>query len=176
MTGSSRVLHHLVLRAWLLLTLLGDATCFLWLCRRSPAALVADHADHFLIHDCDATFSQELDQRVRHLGLRLLKTPVRSPQATTLYEWLLGTLRRECLDFVMPLIEGHLRHILHQWVVHDNTGRPHMALGLGIPPPPPHVPAPPHRYRQQIPGHLQVMAHPILGGFHHDAQRHEKAA
>ena len=23
-----------------------------------------------------------------------------------------------------------LRHLLHEWVVHYNTGRPHMALGM----------------------------------------------
>lgn len=76
----------------------------------------------------------------------------------------------------MPLTEGHLRHILHKWLAHDNTGRPPMALGSGIPQPPPHVPAPPHGYRHQIPGHLKVIAHPILGGLQHDDQVHQKAA
>jgi putative transposase len=76
----------------------------------------------------------------------------------------------------MPLTEGHLRHILHKWLAHYHTGRPHMALGPGIPQPPPHVPAPPHGYRHQIPGHLQVIAHPSLGGLQHDDQVHQKAA
>jgi putative transposase len=147
-----------------------------WTLQQLRDAIPADHVYRFLIHDRDAIFSQALDQSMRHLGLKVLKTPVRSPQANALCERLLGTLRRECLDFVIPLTEGHLRHILHEWAGHYNTGRPHMALGPGIPQPPPHVPAPQHGYRHQIPGHLQVIARPILGGLHHEYQLHEKAA
>src|SRR5215831_9006383 len=70
----------------------------------------------FLIHDRDRIFSQQLDQGIRHLGLRVLKTPVWTPQANALCERLIGTLRRECLDFVMPLTENHLYRILKEWV------------------------------------------------------------
>lgn len=104
-----------------------------WTLQQVSDAIPADHAYRFFIHDRDAIFSQELDQSVRHLGLKVLKTPVRSPQANTLCERLLGTLRRECLDFLIPLTENHLRHFLHAWVRHYNEGRPHMALGPGIP-------------------------------------------
>ena len=51
------------------------------------------------IHDRDTIFSRDLDQGIRHLGLRVLKTPPQSPQANALCERLLGTARRECLDF-----------------------------------------------------------------------------
>jgi putative transposase len=147
-----------------------------WTLQQLRAAVPADHAHRFLIHDRDSIFSQQLDQHVRHPGLRVLKTPVRSPQADALCERLLGTLRRECLDFLIPLTEHHVRRLLHNWVPHYNTGRPHMALGPGIPQPPAHVPAPPHEYQHQIAGHLQVIAQPILGGLHHEYQLREKAA
>jgi hypothetical protein len=42
MTRCSCVLRHLVLLPWILLTLLGDAARFLWLCRRPPTALAAE--------------------------------------------------------------------------------------------------------------------------------------
>jgi transposase InsO family protein len=109
-----------------------------WTLQQLREALSADHAYRFLIHDRDTIFSQELDQCIRHLGLKVLKTPVRSPQANALCERLLGTLRRECLDFLMPLTEHHLRRLLHAWVYHYNVGRPHMALGPGIPQSPHH--------------------------------------
>jgi transposase InsO family protein len=73
--------------------------------------------------------SGQLDQRVRNLRLRVLKIPVRSPQANALCERLLGTLRRECLDYMIPLTERHLRRILTEWVRNYNGGRPHMGLG-----------------------------------------------
>jgi transposase InsO family protein len=61
----------------------------------------------------------------------VLITPPQSPQANALCERLIGTLRRECLDFIIPLTETHLRRLLHEWTAHYNTGRPHMALGPG---------------------------------------------
>ncbi len=74
-----------------------------WTIQQLREAIPADHAYRFLIHDRDAIFSQEPAQSIRHLGLRVLKTPVRSPQANAICERLLGTLRRECLDFLIPL-------------------------------------------------------------------------
>ena len=47
-------------------------------------------------------FSQQLDQSIRHLGLRVLKTPPQRPHAKAICERWLGTLRRECLDLVIP--------------------------------------------------------------------------
>jgi putative transposase len=147
-----------------------------WTLQQLRAAIPADQAYRFLIHDRDSLFSQRLDQNVRHLGLRVLKTPVRSPQANALCERLLSTLRRECLDFLIPLTEHYVRRLLHDWAPHYNTGRPHMALSPRIPQSPAHVPAPPHGSRHQIPGHLQVIAHPILSGLHHEYQLQEQAA
>jgi transposase InsO family protein len=77
-------------------------------------AIPTDHGYRFLIHDRDAIFSRELDQHVRNLRLRVVKTPPHSPQANALCERLIGTLRWECLDFVIPLTENHLRRIVHE--------------------------------------------------------------
>ena len=131
-------------------------------------AIPADHGYRFLIHDRDSIFSHQLDQCVRHLVLRVLKTPPQSPQANALCERLLGTMRRECLDFVIPLGANHLRRLLHAWVRHYNASRPHMALGPGIPQPPPQVPVSLQAHRHRLPEHLRVVARPILGGLHHD--------
>jgi putative transposase len=106
----------------------------------------------------------------------VLKIPVRSPKANSLCERLLGTLRRECLDLMIPLAEGHLRRILHEWVCHYNAGRPHMALRPSIPQPPAPLPVPLQEHRHRLPEPLQVVAYPILGGLHHEYQLIEKAA
>jgi putative transposase len=139
-----------------------------WTLQQLREAMPSDHGYRFLIHDRDCIFSQQLDQRVQHLGLRVLKTPVRSPQANAFCERLLGTLRRECLDFVIPLTEHHLRHLLHEWATHYNTGRPHLSLGPGIPQPPASLPAPRQAHRHRLPAHLHVVTRPILGGLHHE--------
>jgi putative transposase len=64
----------------------------LWTIQQLREALVSNHGYRFLIHDRDRMFSQQLDQQVQHLGLRILKTPVHSPQANAVCERLLGTL------------------------------------------------------------------------------------
>ena len=43
------------------------------------------------------------------MGLTVLKTPVRCPQANAFCERLIGTMRRECLDWLIVLNERHLR-------------------------------------------------------------------
>jgi putative transposase len=86
-----------------------------WTLQQLREAIPADHAYRFLIHDRDTIFSQTLDRPVHYLGLKVLKTPPRSPQANALCERLIGMLRRECLDFVIPLTENHLRRLLHEW-------------------------------------------------------------
>ena len=73
--------------------------------------------------------STQLDASVAHMGLEVIKTPVRSPQANSLCERLIGTLRRECLDWIIPLSEQHLRKTLCAWLAHYNRGRPHSSLG-----------------------------------------------
>jgi len=39
------------------------------------------------------------------MGLTVLETPVRSPRANAFRERLIGTIRRECLDWMIPLNE-----------------------------------------------------------------------
>jgi transposase InsO family protein len=60
---------------------------------------------------------------------------VAKPQTNDLRpcERLIGTIRRECLDWLIVLNERHLRCVLYEWVRHYNEKRPHASLGPGIP-------------------------------------------
>ena len=107
-----------------------------WTIQQFREFLAFDHPYHYVIHDRDAIFSSALDAALKGFGVRVLKTPVRAPKANAFCERLIGTIRRECLDFLIPLGEGHLRRILREWVGHYNRGRPHSSLGPGIPEPP----------------------------------------
>jgi len=75
-----------------------------WTLQQLREAIPADHSYRFLIHDRDSIYSAELDQRVRHLGLRVLKTPPQTPQANALCERLLGTLRRDGCIIIMQAV------------------------------------------------------------------------
>ncbi|HUF73950.1 MAG TPA: integrase core domain-containing protein, partial [Gammaproteobacteria bacterium] len=128
----------------------------------------ANHPYQFLIRDRDAKFSRQLDESIRRLRLQILKTPVRAPKANAICERTIGTIRRECLDYLIPLGERHLRRILAEWVDHFNAARPHSALGPGIPDPPNGVPAKLQRHRHKLPPDTRIAVRPILGGLHHE--------
>ena len=55
--------------------------------------------------------------------------------ANAICERVIGTIRRECLDWLIPLSASHLQSTLKSWIRHYNAGRPHMALGPGVPDP-----------------------------------------
>jgi putative transposase len=122
----------------------------------------------FLLHDRDSIFSMQVDDTARGLGLRVLKSPVRAPKANARCERLIGTIRRECLDWLIPFNERHLRTILREWVEHYNKGRPHMSLGPGFPEPTEGLPAEPQPHQHHLPAGAAVVATPILGGLHHE--------
>jgi transposase InsO family protein len=106
-----------------------------WTLQQFREALPGDHPYRFSIHDRDSIFSRKLDKAVTDLGVRVLRTPVRTPRANSVCERFGGTLRRECLDFLIPLNERHLKMTVKEWVTHYNRGRPHSSLGSGIPEP-----------------------------------------
>jgi transposase InsO family protein len=54
----------------------------------------------YLIRDRDSIYGVEFARRVRSLGIREIRTPVRAPKANAIAERFVGTLRRECLDHV----------------------------------------------------------------------------
>jgi transposase InsO family protein len=139
-----------------------------WVIQQFREAIPSDHTYRILIHDRDTIFSKAVDQRVSRMGLRVLKTPVRMPVANSICERVVGTLRRECLDFMIPLNERHLYGMLKEWVWHDNQSRPHMSLGPGIPQLLALRPAPRQTHRHLLPEHQRVQSRPILNGLHHE--------
>ena len=119
-----------------------------WTIQNFREFLAFDHPYRYVIHDRDAIFSSGLDTALKGFGVRILKTPVLAPKANSFCERLIGTIRRECLDFLIPLGESHLKRILREWVAHYIRGRPHSSLGPGIPEPPQaKVPAGVHRHK-----------------------------
>jgi transposase InsO family protein len=138
-----------------------------WTTQQFREFLAFDHPYRFVIHDRDAIFSSRLDADLTNLGVRVLKTPFRAPQANAFCERLVGTMRRECLDFLISLSEAHLKRFLREFVRHYNRGRPHSALGPGIPEPPQFkVLVGVHRHK--LPTGFSVTSTPVLGGLHHD--------
>src|SRR5438876_2460417 len=90
-------------------------------------------------------------------------------KANAICERVIGTIRRECLDWLIPLSASHLRSILNEWVTHYNMARPHMALGPGVPDPPAGMVLPANgRSRHHFGARAVVRARSVLGGLHHE--------
>jgi transposase InsO family protein len=147
-----------------------------WTMQQFREAFWEADAYRFVIHDRDSIFSEELDQELTEtFGVQVLRTPAQSPKADAFCERLVDTMCRECLDFMIPVNEKHLRRILREWVLHYNSGRPHSSLGRGIP-----DEAARNMVRQNPraiePNKSRVMSRAILGGLHHEYGWEQKAA
>ena len=123
----------------------------------------------YLLHDCDSISAGSLDRSIKNLGLSVLSSPPHSPKASAICERVIGTIRRECLDWLIPLSEPHLRLMLKDWVKHYNGARPHMALGPGVPDPPRGaVLCANEKPQRHLGARTVVCARSVLGGFHHE--------
>jgi len=134
-----------------------------WVAQQLREATPFDERPRFLIRDNDRKYGPRFARLAAASGIRVLRTPVRAPRANATCERFLGSVRRECLDHLLVLSEGHLRHILKEYTAYFNRARPHQGLGQRVPQPQP--PPPPAGSGGT------VVAIPVLGGLHHDYQR-----
>jgi putative transposase len=87
----------------------------------------------FLIRDRGSNFTRSFDAVFQATGARILRTAVHAPRMNATCERLVGTLRRELLDHVLILGDGHLRAVLTEYQAHYNTARPHQGIAQRIP-------------------------------------------
>src|SRR5262245_21643539 len=138
-----------------------------WTLQQFRECIAGDEGYRFVIHDRDHIYSDELDASLKSLGLTVLKTPYQSPQANAFCERLIGSARRECLNFMIPIDEAHLRQILKSWTLRYHRRRSHSSLGPGMPDRS-SVNAPIQSERHAIPKDCRIVVTSILGGLHHE--------
>jgi putative transposase len=93
-------------------------------------------------------------------SIEVLKTPYRAPKANAICERFLGSVQRECLDYMLVWGENHLHRAIREYVAYFNRARPHQGI------------------EQQIPdgrssvlekqGKGKIIAFPVLNGLHYD--------
>jgi putative transposase len=94
-----------------------------------------DQRLRLLIHDRDAKFSRAFDALFNGNGIRVIRTPIRAPNANAHIERWVGSARRECLDRMLIFSRRQLERVVSIYVQHYNERRPHRALDLQTPDP-----------------------------------------
>ena len=82
-----------------------------WIANQLTEACGWEQIPRYLIRDRDGAYGEIFIRRVRSIGIRDRPTSPRSPWQNAYAERLIGSIRRECLDYIVVFGERHLR----QW-------------------------------------------------------------
>jgi transposase InsO family protein len=135
-----------------------------WVAQQLREATPYGERPQYLIRDNDSKFGPSFARVATTTGIKVLRTPYRTPRANAVCERFLGSVRRECLDHFFIFHEKQLHRLLNAYVQYFNQARPHQGLGQRIPEslllssPSPNQSG-------------QVLSLPVLGGLHHDYQK-----
>ncbi len=80
------------------------------------------------MRDRGSQFVDAFDEIFRAEGIKILKTPVRTPVANAFAERWIGTLRRELLDRTLVWNQRQLERIVVDYIDHYNVHRPSLGV------------------------------------------------
>ena len=72
----------------------------------------------FLIHDRDAKFSRAFDAIFHGEAMRVIRTPLKAPNANAHIEHWIGSARRECLDRLLIFSRRQLDRVVRVYIGH----------------------------------------------------------
>jgi len=129
-----------------------------WTAQQIVAAFPGDDLiPKYLVRDRDGVYGDFFRRRVRNMGIREIVTSRKSPWQNPYAERVIGSIRRECLDYVIVFGENHLRRVLKAYIEYYNSSRPHLSLERNAPVP----------RNIEPPSRGRVIAIPQVGGLHH---------
>jgi putative transposase len=130
-----------------------------WVSQQLREAFPYDSAPQFLIFDREHTFEGEVMQTVGSLGIRPVRTAVRSPWQNGIAERWVGSCRRELLDNVIVLNRCHLKRLMTDYIRYYHDDRTHLGLGKNTPTG--------CESAQRAPVYAKIISMSRLGGLHH---------
>jgi hypothetical protein len=92
-----------------------------------------DSAPHYLLRDRDQIFGKDFVDQVKALGIEQVLSAPRSPWQRAYVERLIGSIRRECLDYVIVFGERSLHRALASYTPYYHNWRTHLSLGKDAP-------------------------------------------
>ena len=134
-----------------------------WTAKQIVNACPYEQAPRFLIRDRDDIYNSYFTGRVKGMGIEEVPTAPHSPWQNPYCERVIGSIRRECLNHVIVLSEGHLKRLLSSYLEYYHGSRPHLSLDRNSPTP----------REVEPPSQGEVVSIPQVGGLHH---RYTRAA
>ena len=134
-----------------------------WVTQQLREATPWNQHPKYLIHDRDKKFGPLFSRLIEHTGIKPIKTPKRAPRANAICERFIGSLKRDCLDYMLALNCLQLHRIVRQYVDYYNQARPHQGIQQHIP----------DRIENEYPlaATGPIITTPVLNGLHHDYSR-----
>jgi putative transposase len=132
-----------------------------WVAHQLLEAFPWNSAPRYLLRDRDGSYGEKFSKASRWLGIREVLTAAQSPWQNPYVERLIGSIRRECLDYVIVFNESGLRRILKSYFDYYERSRTHLSLGKDSP-----IPRP-----VQLLTTGRVVEIPQVGGLHHRYER-----
>jgi transposase InsO family protein len=120
-----------------------------WIARQLIEACGCKQAPHYLVHDRDRSYGEVFLRRVGAMGIRDRPTSPRSPWQNGYAERLIGSIRRECIDRVVVLVNDTcVTYCCHTSSTTMRRARPRAVEAIGC-----------------------ILSRPVLGGLHHQYVR-----
>ena len=154
--GSRKIVHHAVTK---------NPNMF-WLTQQFRNATPYGKQPKYLIHDNDPVFKSKVFQGfLESTNIKSKPTSFESPWQNPYAERVIGTIRNELLNHVIPFSERHLEHLLNEYI-HDyyNTNRTHQGINGQTP-----IRTP--KYIPVDAKDLKLETTPVLNGLYHTYKR-----
>jgi putative transposase len=130
-----------------------------WVVQQLREAFPEATPNRYVIMDRDSKFDTDVITFLQATGLEPKQTSIRSPWQNGIAERWVGSCRREILDQVIAISEGHLRRLVGDYLRYYHDDRIHDSLAKDTPQ---------QRAVEQRPtANATVIAMPRLGGLHH---------
>ena len=129
-----------------------------WTAQQVREAFSFDEAPHYLLRDNDLIYGAEFLRAIANMGIKEVRTAKSSPWQNPFAERIVGSVRRECTDHIIPLNQRHLQQTLKAYQTYYNINRCHLSLGKDSPEP---------REIEPAKRGAEIVAIPQVRGLHH---------